>query len=98
MEHTSMELLTTKRVAVLLGITPDAVRYHERQGHILALRVERGPGEFQRLFVKEDIERFQRQRAAQRELVGAAKAGENVRDDEAGAGAGGAGGGDGGEI
>jgi hypothetical protein len=39
------------------------VRYHERQGHILAIKVERGAGEFMRLFVREDIERFQRQRA-----------------------------------
>ena len=69
-----MELLTTKRVAALLGLTPDAVRYHEREGHILSIRVERGPGEFQRLFIKEGIERFQRQRAAQRELAATAKA------------------------
>ena len=58
-----MNLLTTKAVAQMLNLTPDAVRYHERQGHILAIRVERGQGEFMRLFVKEDIERFQRQRA-----------------------------------
>jgi DNA-binding transcriptional MerR regulator len=58
-----MNLLTTKKAAALLGLTPDAVRYHARQGHILCIRVERGEGEFQRLFVQDDIERFQRQRA-----------------------------------
>jgi hypothetical protein len=46
----------------MLKLTPDAVRYHERHGHILAIKVERGQGEFMRLFIKEDIERFQRQR------------------------------------
>ena len=64
-----MELLTTKTVAVMLGLTPDAVRYHERQGHILAIKVERGQGKFQRLFVKQDIERFQRQREARDRIV-----------------------------
>jgi DNA-binding transcriptional MerR regulator len=68
-----MDLLTTKKVAAMLGLTPDAVRYHEREGHIFAIKVDRGGGEFQRLFVREDIERFQRQRTAARELVGAAK-------------------------
>lgn len=58
-----MDLLTTKKVAQMLDITSDAVRYHERKGHILAIKVDRGGGDFMRLFVKEDIERFQRQRA-----------------------------------
>jgi DNA-binding transcriptional MerR regulator len=71
-----MNLLTTKAVATMLGLTPDAVRWHERQGHILAIRVERGDGEFQRLFVKEDIERFQRQR----ETARAAKASDHVAE------------------
>lgn len=57
-----MNLMSTKAVAMMLGLTPDAVRYHARQGHILAIKVERSAGEFQRLFVREDIERFQRQR------------------------------------
>jgi len=68
-----MDLITTKMAAAMLGLTPDAIRYHEREGHILAIKIERSPGEFQRLFVKQDIERFQRQRTAQRELVEAAK-------------------------
>jgi DNA-binding transcriptional MerR regulator len=63
-----MNLLTTKKAAAILGLTPDAVRYHERQGHILAIKVDRSQGEFQRLFVQEEIERFQRQREA-RELA-----------------------------
>ena len=60
-----MDLLTTSKVALMLGMTSDNVRYHEREGHIFAIKVERSPGEFQRLFVQEDIERFQRQRATQ---------------------------------
>ena len=71
---TTMDLLTTRTVAAMLDMTTEAVRYHEREGHILAIKVERSPGQFQRLFLREDIERFQRQRAAQRELVGAGKA------------------------
>jgi DNA-binding transcriptional MerR regulator len=64
-----MKLLTTSAAARLLNMTTDNVRYHERQGHLLALRVERGSGESMRLFVQEDLERFQRQRAAQGKLV-----------------------------
>ena len=60
-----MKLLTTSAAARLLNMTTDNVRYHERQGHLLALRVERGSGASMRLFVQEDIERFQRQRAVQ---------------------------------
>ena len=59
-----MELLTTSKVAKLLNMTSDNIRYLERTGRLLALRVERGNGEYMRLFVKEDVERFQRQRAA----------------------------------
>jgi len=77
-----MELWTTRSVARFLDITETAVRYHERQGHIFAIKVERGGGEFQRLYFPQDIERFKRQREQQRsqrqqarearELVGAA--------------------------
>jgi hypothetical protein len=60
-----MNLVTTAVAAKFLNITPDAIRYHERLGHLLAIRVERGQGgQFQRLFVQEDLERFGRQRAA----------------------------------
>jgi DNA-binding transcriptional MerR regulator len=68
-----MELLTTRTVAALLGMTCEAIRYHEREGHLLAIKVERCPGQFQRLFLKEDVERFLRKRAAEREFVGAVK-------------------------
>ena len=46
-----MNLLTTKKAAAILGLTPDAIRYHERQGHILAIKVDRGEGDFMRLFI-----------------------------------------------
>jgi DNA-binding transcriptional MerR regulator len=65
MESTVMNLVTTAVAAKILNITPDAVRYHERQGHLIAIKVERGQGgQQQRLFVQEDLERFGRQRAA----------------------------------
>jgi DNA-binding transcriptional MerR regulator len=57
-----MELWTTRSVAKFLDITETAVRYHERQGHIFAIKVERGGGEYQRLFFPQDIERFKLQR------------------------------------
>jgi MerR HTH family regulatory protein len=63
-ESPLMELLTTSKVALMLGMTSDNVRYHERLGHLLALRVQRANGEYMRLFVREDVERFQRQREA----------------------------------
>jgi DNA-binding transcriptional MerR regulator len=60
-----MNLVTTSVAAKLLNLTPDAIRYHERQGHLIAIKVERGQGgQLQRLFVQEDLERFGRQRAA----------------------------------
>jgi len=65
-----VSFLTTKAVAFKLGLTPDAIRWHERQGHLLALKVERSPGVFMRLFIAEDVERFQRLREAS-ELAGA---------------------------
>jgi DNA-binding transcriptional MerR regulator len=59
-----VKFLTTKTAAALLGLTADALRYHERLGHVLALKIERGQGQYQRLYVEEDILRFQRQREA----------------------------------
>jgi len=59
----SMDLLTTSAVARILNMTTDNVRYHEREGHLLAIRVQRGSGASMRLFLREEIERFQRQRA-----------------------------------
>jgi MerR HTH family regulatory protein len=72
-----MAFLTTKAVATMLDLTPDCVRWHEKQGHIVAIRIGRGAGS-QRLFVQEDIERFQKQRgakAATRQAVDAAAPG-----------------------
>ena len=60
-----MSFLTTKAVATQTGLSPDTIRWHERQGNLLALKVERSPGVFMRLFVQEDVERFLRQREAQ---------------------------------
>jgi hypothetical protein len=62
-----MDLLTTSAAARLPNLTTDCVMYHEREGHLLAIRVERGSGEFMRLFVREDIERFARQRASRQQ-------------------------------
>ena len=55
--------------APLLNMTTDNVRYHERLGHLLALRVQRANGEYLRLFVKEDSERFQRTREKATEIA-----------------------------
>ena len=54
-----MAFLTTQTVAKLLGVTPDAVRYLERTGRLLAIKLERGPGQIQRLFLEEDVQRCQ---------------------------------------
>jgi DNA-binding transcriptional MerR regulator len=80
MRYRTVELITTAVAAVLAGLDPDTIRYHANEGNILAIRVARGNGEYQRLFVREDIERFTRKRQQQRrlkrgrkpELVGAA--------------------------
>jgi hypothetical protein len=77
-----MELITTAVAAVLAGIDPDTLRYHANEGNVLTIRVERGNGEYQRLFIREDIERFVLKRQHQRQerkrgrppkLVGAAR-------------------------
>lgn len=60
-----MELLTTSKVAKILNMTSDNVRYLERTGRLPSIRVERGNGEFMRLFVREHVEQFQQQRAAE---------------------------------
>ena len=57
-----MNLITTKKAAAMLGLTTDALRYHERLGHVRAFRIDRGQGQYQRLFIEEDIQRFQQQR------------------------------------
>jgi hypothetical protein len=59
-----MSFLTTKAVSFRTGLTTDSIRWHERQGHLLAIKVERSPGVFMRLFLEEDVERFVRKREA----------------------------------
>ena len=62
-----MAFLTTQTVAKLLGVTPDAVRYLKRTGRLLAIKLERGPGQIQRLFLEEDVQRCAQQRAARQQ-------------------------------
>jgi DNA-binding transcriptional MerR regulator len=59
-----MELLTTSKVAKMLDMTSDNIRYLERTGRLPSIHVERGNGEYMRLFFKEHVEQFQQQRAA----------------------------------
>lgn len=71
----TVSLLTTKMVAVKTGLSADTIRWHERQGHLLAIKIERSPGVFMRLFVQEDVERFVQQRALARLAKAAAATG-----------------------
>ena len=57
--------LTTKAVALRTGLTTDAIRWHEKHGRLLSIKVERGPGVFMRVFLAEDVDRFVRVRADQ---------------------------------
>jgi hypothetical protein len=59
-----LKFLTTKYAAGLLGMTTDALRYHTRLGHVLALKLDRGQGQYQSIYLEEDILRFRRQREA----------------------------------
>jgi DNA-binding transcriptional MerR regulator len=61
-----MSFLTTKAAAARTGLTTDAIRWHEKHGRLLSIKVERSPGVFMRLFLEEDVERFARQRAARK--------------------------------
>ena len=56
--------LTTHAVAQKLGLTCDAVRWHERQGHLQSIKVQRSPTSYQRLYFEENVEAFRQQRAA----------------------------------
>lgn len=49
-----MKLLSTSDVSKILGLTPDSVRYHERQGHLPAQRTLSG----QRIFRLDDVQKF----------------------------------------
>jgi hypothetical protein len=54
--------LTTHAVALRLGLTCDAVRWHERQGHLQSIKVERSPTSYQRLYFEENVEAFRQKR------------------------------------
>jgi hypothetical protein len=69
-----MELLTTGSTAQLLEMSNQGVYYHVKQGHLVPMKIERGHGQFQRLFLREDVERFLQRRAEQRARAEAAKA------------------------
>jgi hypothetical protein len=56
--------LTTHAAALRLGITCDAVRWHERQGNLESIKVERSPTSYQRLYFEENVERFRQKREA----------------------------------
>jgi DNA-binding transcriptional MerR regulator len=58
-----MKLMSTAAVAQRLHMTPDNVRYHERQGHLLAIRVECGDNSSMRLYLEEAVAQFEQQRA-----------------------------------
>ena len=56
--------LTTHGAALRLGLTCEAVRWHERHGRLTTIKVERSPGSYQKIYVEESVERFRQQRAA----------------------------------
>ncbi len=56
------DILTVRDAAKVLGISDQMVRWHERQGHIRAIRTVRG----WRLFLHKDVEALGRQLAAER--------------------------------
>lgn len=56
--------LTTHMVALRLGLTPDAVRWHERNGHLQSIKVQRSPTSYQRLYFEENVEAFRQKREA----------------------------------
>jgi|RhiMethySRZTD1v2_1073278.scaffolds.fasta_scaffold12917_6 DNA-binding transcriptional MerR regulator len=61
-----MNLLSTHKAALLAQCTPDNIRYHAKQGRLLPIKIDRGNGRFERLYLQEDVERFVREREAAR--------------------------------
>jgi hypothetical protein len=57
--------LTTKAVTLRTGLTTDAIRWHEKHGRLLSIKVERSPGIFMRVFLADDVDHFVRVRADQ---------------------------------
>jgi hypothetical protein len=58
-----MSFMTTKAVCLKTGLSADAVRWNERRGRLLAIKVDDGRGSYQRLFLEADVERFMQLRA-----------------------------------
>jgi hypothetical protein len=58
-----MGFMTTKAVCLKTGLSADAVRWNERCGRLLAIKVDDGRGSYQRLFMEEDVDRFLKERA-----------------------------------
>jgi hypothetical protein len=58
-----MAFLTTKAVALRAGLTSDAIRWNERRGRLLSIKVDSGHGHYQRLYLEEDVDRFIKERA-----------------------------------
>lgn len=57
-----MDLWSTNKAALEVGCTADNLRYHVRRGHLSTITVDRGNGRVERLFLRQDIERFIRER------------------------------------
>jgi hypothetical protein len=53
-----MGWMTTAAVAVKTGLTPDAVRWNERQGYLPAIKIPRGKGADMRLYEEAEVDRF----------------------------------------
>ena len=57
-----MAYLTTRGAAERLGISADGVRWLEKRGRLMAIKVSSGHGHFQRLYLEESIERYRKER------------------------------------
>jgi hypothetical protein len=68
-----MSFLTTKAVALRAGLTSDAIRWNERHGRLLSIKVDSGHGHYQRLYLEEDVERFIKERAKRAQTKAAEK-------------------------
>ena len=58
------ELMIASEAGKLLGLTSDAVRYHEKLGRLRTVRVERGQGKIMKVYQRGEVERFLRERMA----------------------------------
>jgi hypothetical protein len=69
-----MSFLTTKAVALRTGLTSDAIRWNERHGRLLSIKVDSGHGHYQRLYLEDDVTRFIAERAKRAHEKAMAKA------------------------